>query len=479
MTATVTTEFRHEYETRMWSWFRKRFLWWAGVVIGLSVLTVLGLGFALVMLISQAKGLGPGPIALSIISIAMSIPSLVLYTGYFLRVRSKRYTREEILRIVYILIVVTGIIGLANQPIALEVAKIIDPEWAKQIAPRRFTVGNALGGIFFTHFFACCFLPWKWTESIRPIIPLWLVSTGLTIVYGWGDWLGIALITVFSPLVAVPGALIAWARTGRFRSRFQMMVLRRHYGEMKGELTDARRIHEALLPKPINEGPVRFEYCYQPMRQIGGDHLFARLHDAGDGPVLNLVLIDVTGHGISAALTVNRLHGELERQFGEKPDTHPGAVMEGLNNYLHFSLAQHSVYATALALRIDAKARTVAWSSAGHPPAFLRNVSGAIERLESTTIVLGACRGEDFKAVEESMDMGPGDALIAYTDGATEARDIDGRMLRIEGIQGVLAHGHPEAQGGWCAAVLAEVDRFRHGPPQDDTLVVEVYCPLV
>jgi len=190
------------------------------------------------------------------------------------------------------------------------------------------------------------------------------------------------------------------------------------------------------------------------------------------------VLIDVTGHGISAALTVNRLHGELERQFGEKPDLAPGALMQGLNNYLHYSLAQHSVYATALAMRIDPKARTVTWSSAGHPPAFLRTVSGHIDRLESTTIVLGACRGEDFHPIERSMAMGPGDALIAYTDGATEARDVDGRMLRVDGIQSVLASGHPETDGGWCTAVIHAVDRFREGPPRDDTLVVEVYCPM-
>ncbi len=469
----MTSEFRHEYEARLGTWLLKRFLWWAGVIMGVNVLLVLSKGFSLFNSAGQGRA---DEIAKPIVAIVFILPVLVLYAGAFLRVRVKRYTREDVLRIVFMLIVVGGLVSLISKAMQLEVGNALITGGDSQ--NQSFVVRGALISIFFAHFSACLFLPWKWTESLRPILPLMVASAILTIIYGWGEWTSVIMTIVLSPLIAVPGVLIAAARTDRFRSRFRLMVLRRHYGEIKGELTDAQRIHEALLPKPIVDGPVRFEYRYQPMRQIGGDHIFVRLNGAGDELVMNMVLIDVTGHGISAALTVNRLHGELERQFGEKPDVAPAAVMVGLNDYLHYSLAQHSVYATAMAMRIDVKARRVTWSSAGHPPAFLRTVSGHIDRLESTTIVLGACRGEDFNAIEESMPMGPGDALIAYTDGATEARDIEGRMLRVEGIQSLLASGHPEVEGGWCAMILEAVDRFRDGPPQDDTLVVEAHCPM-
>src|SRR5690606_28540475 len=99
----------------------------------------------------------------------------------------------------------------------------------------------------------------------------------------------------------------------------KLRALATRYGEFRRELTDARRIHESLFPKPKCEGDVHFLYLYEPMRQIGGDYLFVSCAPTDDGrrEMLSFVVIDVTGHGIPAALTVNRLHGELSRLFAE------------------------------------------------------------------------------------------------------------------------------------------------------------------
>jgi serine phosphatase RsbU (regulator of sigma subunit) len=283
-----------------------------------------------------------------------------------------------------------------------------------------------------------------------------------------------------SPLTALPGAAICWWRQSRFRDKFHFQMLKGRYGEIKQELGYARKIHESLFPAPVGTGSVRMDYRYEPMRQIGGDYLYARLSPvAGRAePIMHLALIDVTGHGIGAALTVNRLHGELDRQFGERPDASPGDVLTGLNSYLHHSLSLHSVYATALLVRIDPNAGTLTWASAGHPPAFVRTVDGKIEQLDSTTLVLGACKGDDFDHGEMSMRFLPGDAMISYTDGAIECRDADGKMMGVAGMRRVVASAVPDAEGGWASSVLRAVDQFRAGPLADDTLVVEVWRPL-
>jgi len=195
-----------------------------------------------------------------------------------------------------------------------------------------------------------------------------------------------------------------------------------------------------------------------------------------NGP--KVVLIDVTGHGLTAALTVNRIAGEIEREFGVDPDASPASILTGLNNYIHHTLALHSVYATALALRIDTDAGTVLWASAGHPPGFLRAVNGTIDRLESTALVLGACLGDDFVVEELTHRFGPGDALLIYTDGATEAMDEQRKMLGVRGLETILANGQPEAHGGWSATIMQEVKAHRAGPADDDTLLVEIYRPL-
>src|SRR5262249_42834489 len=114
------------------------------------------------------------------------------------------------------------------------------------------------------------------------------------------------------PLAGAPGVLISWWRYARFGRRFGQSMLAERYGELERDLVDARRIHEALFPPPVTRGPVRLAYRYDPMRQIGGDFLYAHpilpAPGVNDGP-LSVVLIDVTGHGVPAAMTVSGLHG--------------------------------------------------------------------------------------------------------------------------------------------------------------------------
>ena len=260
-----------------------------------------------------------------------------------------------------------------------------------------------------------------------------------------------------------------------------MQMLQARYGQMRQELVDARRIHEALFPEPVREGPVRLDYRYEPMRQIGGDYLYARFAPGpagADGPpgAFNVLLLDVTGHGIAAALTVNRLYGEVERLFAERPSAGPGEVLSALNHYVHLTLANHSIYATALCLKVDHERGVLEFASGGHPPAYICTSDGKIESLDSTALVLGACAGRDFEPCVQTRRFERGDMLLAYTDGAIEARAESGKMLGVNGFLRVLSSCvRMHSQGGLAGAMLAAVESHRFGPPEDDTLVVEVH----
>lgn len=352
--------------------------------------------------------------------------------------------------------------------------------------------GAALAGlasIFGTHFFACLFLPLTPRESIRPLVPLLALNAILTIAYvtfvlafRGGSW-GVALLGItmiaFSPVIGMPGYFVIWWRDSRFREGFTNRVMRGRYNEMRRELVDARRIHESLFPRSVVDGPLHFRYAYEPMRQIGGDYLFSKLAHLEDGKhgLLNLVVLDVTGHGIPAALTVNRLHGELERIFAEHPAIGPHDLLHMLNRYVHLTLSSHWVYVTALCIKVDSRAGTMEYASAGHPPAFLYTVDARLEELESTAMILGACGPDEFDAHARTLPFGPGDRIIAYTDGAFECRDRSGQQLRISGIRRLLARG-PGDSKSWPEAIIRAVADFRHGPPPDDTLVIEVARPV-
>src|SRR5262249_4586108 len=142
------------------------------------------------------------------------------------------------------------------------------------------------------------------------------------------------------PILAVaPGSAWCWWRDRRFRKNFRTTFESRSFRKLQHDLSDARRVHEALLPAARSHGPVRFHYIYEPMRQIGGDLLFvfppSHLHEAEGVQSLSLVVLDVTGHGIAAALTVNRIVGELERLFIDDPDAPPGKALAALNRYVY------------------------------------------------------------------------------------------------------------------------------------------------
>ncbi len=480
MTATVTSDFREEFEVERSRWLRKRFLWYTGSVATFHLLHM----FTLVAVAVGVEELRPasGAIALSAL---VRAAHTALFVVAFMYAYNKVRSRERLLQLVSQLIVASGLIAIIIEPVLshLAISSLGSEVSAPGIQSASQSINGSIASVLTAHLAASLFIPWSPREAERPLVPLIAAYVLMTLVFSEASWIVKLSLIAGSPLVGVPGVLIAMWRTSRFRNKFQTRVLRRSYGQMKRELVDARRIHEDLFPPPTTDGAVRLAYRYEPMGQIGGDflykHRFPGVDEEHNEP-LSMAMIDVTGHGIAAALTVNRLFGELERLFGEDPDIAPGDVLSALNSYVHITLATHSIYATAICVRIDPSLDTLEWASGGHPPAFVRGVDGRIDRLDSTSLVLGVTKGVDFESEQQSMPFGRGDTLIAYTDGAIEARNETGRMMGLVGFQKLVATLRPDAgdENGWASSLLHAVEQYRAGPPDDDTLIVEMYRPM-
>ncbi len=345
-----------------------------------------------------------------------------------------------------------------------------------------------------SHVLACCFLPWTPRECVRPLVPL--LSFNAAMVVGYVGVLalfhqieaifvlfGVGML-VFTPLIAAPGAGICWYRDTRFRDETTGRLLRGRYSQIKADLNQARRIHEALFPRPFHDEHFALTYRYEPMRHIGGDYLFvAREPDlvtSGERRFgrLSLALIDVTGHGIPAALTVNRLYGELQRLFGEDPEASPADILRSLNRYVSLTLANHAVFMTAACFRMDPNTDSLEFASAGHPPSHVVGSDGSIHELAATTHLLGATGHTGaFDPAMITVPFAPGDTLIACTDGAIEARPRNvprGKMLGLARYRALIAEVNPLSNNGYAKEILRRVDEFRGGPPEDDTLIVEV-----
>lgn len=465
VTSLYTAEFRKEFahETaRLWRWRLRWYLWtWGGLLVFSSLV---------------------GWLTLALGGVGVSSPFLLAWEGLAELTAGQRWALAGFQ------VLMVGLLGLgwwyAERPPLRESKLVRVASVMVFVIGATYILRAGVGlppqlGLLIaavSHLLASSIFPWTPKQALRPaaaMIMLYAVVRFTRVEGLFTLWEAIAAVMIGGVMIGLPGTMISWARHSRRTSLFTVRHLQRRYGEVRRELGHARRIHEALFPPVIEEGALLLDYRYEPMRAIGGDFLF--VHRGKEGDNLSVVLADVTGHGIPAALTVNRLHGELSRLFAEEPNIRPGALLRSLNRYVHLTLSDHSVYMTAICFRFDPERDALEYASGGHPPAFLLGVDGSIEELRSTAIVLGACPDADFEPGATMVRFGPGDRLVAYTDGATEARDADGRLFGVERLRACLLRARGE---GVIQQVERTVDRYRAGAPDDDTLLLEVSRPV-
>jgi serine phosphatase RsbU (regulator of sigma subunit) len=214
------------------------------------------------------------------------------------------------------------------------------------------------------------------------------------------------------------------------------------------------QLHRAAIEKERQDREIAFvrnvQRAYQPERQetrlgslvAAGMNLLCEdasgdYYDFIDLPSgrLGVVIGDVSGHGLGAALVMAQARAHL-RAFAATVDELP-RVMNLLNDFLSRDMTSGRFMTLFVALG-DAATGRVEWSNAGHPPALLyRAAGGEVEHLASQGRVLGVFPDAGFQDAPP-VDLRPGDVLLLYTDGATESADPAGRLLGEDGLADVL-----------------------------------------
>ena len=288
-----------------------------------------------------------------------------------------------------------------------------------------------------------------------PGVAIWCLGAGYAIqtrVDLTPEGFALQLVICFAPMLT-----IGIIRMKLNSNRDERDILQSRLEAFGGELARARQIHDSMFPQPIH-GEVELEYTYDPLLGIGGDFLHV-YSDERTGQIA-LTILDVSGHGLAAALTVNRLFGELERICAENPDhVTPSLLMSGLNRYVNLVMSDHSLYATAACLLLDPRKKTLNWSVAGHPPPLLRRQNSTVEDLECTSVILGALKPELFDPDEQSTSFQHGDVVLVYTDGAFESRNSHGEFFGIKRLRETMAFDTPPRD--WSRFVVSAVEQFR------------------
>jgi len=233
------------------------------------------------------------------------------------------------------------------------------------------------------------------------------------------------------------------------------------------ELETARRIQQSILPKasPSVRG-LSVATHYDSMTEVAGDLFDFVVTPAGQ---LGVLVADVSGHGVPAAIVASMVKIALAVQEGEVAD--PGAVLTRMNRALcgRFELA----YVTAVFALIDPAARTLTYASAGHPSPLLRRGDGRLESLDERGLVLGFLPDARY-ASAVVRDIAVGDRVVFYTDGITEAARVDGEFFGDREFQRLFAGGQVQAAEPFMDTLVEAARRWVGADFSDDVTVVLV-----
>jgi phosphoserine phosphatase RsbU/P len=205
------------------------------------------------------------------------------------------------------------------------------------------------------------------------------------------------------------------------------------------DLERAKRIQSITLEHNLSEDArIRFSAFYRPHDIVGGDFYAIRQLDADQ---YGFILADVMGHGVAAALYTMHLSSLWERDCHRVEN--PADFAAVVNNALAKVVKDES-FATAICGVIDAKQRTLRFTSAGGPPILVAHPSGATEQLESSGLPFGMM--EDSSYVEVAAQFEPETRLLLFSDGAVEIHNVEGAMLGVEGLIQILkGFGYPKS----------------------------------
>ena len=239
-----------------------------------------------------------------------------------------------------------------------------------------------------------------------------------------------------------------------------------HQQEQEREIAEAKAIQEKLLPRELPQMPgYEIASAWQSARLVGGDY-FDIL--PLDGETLGLCIADVAGKGMPAALLMSNLQAAVRGLSSLSVAPH---LLCGRLNSIVCRNTGSDRFITFFYAQLDGAARQLAYVNAGHNAPFVMRSDGSYLRLQEGGPVLGVFDGRTYEL--GSAQLAPGDRVILFTDGVTEACNPAGEEFGEARLLRLLREHRALSADALQAKILSAAAEFSGGPWQDDaTLVV-------
>jgi sigma-B regulation protein RsbU (phosphoserine phosphatase) len=246
-------------------------------------------------------------------------------------------------------------------------------------------------------------------------------------------------------------------------ARLHKEALRKQAMEREFEL--AATIQRDILPKSIPQvAGIDIAALSKPARQVGGDYHAFFEHENG----ATLLVADVSGKSIPAALLVSALHAATQLLFAEGREL--GAIATELNKHIHRWSAENK-FVTLIVVSIDRDAETIEFVNAGHNSCYILT-DGRLELLRSHGLPIGILAQSTY--MTQRRPFSRGSAVVLYSDGITEAENEAGEEFENPRLEEVLTANINASAAELRDRIAAAVDAFVGTAAQkdDQTLVV-------
>ncbi|WP_250006830.1 SpoIIE family protein phosphatase [Actinoplanes sp. M2I2] len=291
-------------------------------------------------------------------------------------------------------------------------------------------------------------------------------------------WQSAASVPLPGPLSPIGALTFAWKQPNPLDAAEQTVLaaLGGYVAQalQRAEVLDDRRTAAAIMQKALlTELPrhARIRMAARYLAATHADHVGGDWYDALhlDDTRLALVIGDVTGHNIHAAVAMSQLRSLLRALLVDRQES-PSAVLRRLEHIIR-AVGSTSLASTVLAYvdSTPAGTHTLTWANAGHPPPLLRLPDGTVELLGGSGPLIGAVRNASRRT--RTVDLPPGSTLLLYTDGLIEARDttIDDGIAAVGELLAATGDHDPDR--------LADILLRPGAAYEDDVAVLVVRIP--
>ena len=258
-----------------------------------------------------------------------------------------------------------------------------------------------------------------------------------------------------------PYGFVAFLAALGYVAARQILERDQQLNAIQKELEVARRIQLSILPAEFpHSANFRVAARYVPMTSVAGDFYDFIVADDRQAGIL---IVDVSGHGVPAALIASMVKLAATSQRAQATD--PSSFLSGMNSALLGNTQNQFV--TAAYVHLNSESQELRYSAAGHPPMLLLR-QGNVQEVQENGLILAAFDFARYSNAAHRLEQG--DRLLLYTDGIVEATDASGKFFGQDGLSDLLRATSRLPPSGAADRIIASVEEW--SVSQDDDLTV-------